>query len=81
MIQIKVRFFAVLKESLGKDFIEMNVPEGIRTEEVIRSLKSEFHECKEMFEASMFAVNGIYADDVVLFQGDELAVLPPVSGG
>ncbi len=81
-IEIKIRFFAALRESLGEEQRSFNFKNGISCEELLAELKSVFTGATSLLDASRLAVNGYFASKGLrLSQGDEVQILPPVSGG
>lgn len=81
-VNIKVRFFAVLKEKIGREEIILDWAEGLRCEDVLSFLKNQFQEAGPILEHCLIAINGDYAyKEAYLESGDEVALLPPVSGG
>jgi molybdopterin converting factor subunit 1 len=81
---LQVRLFAVLRERAGRDSLEIEVPEGATVAEAMRALAAESEPLAEALEAMpvVMAVNRSYADaKATLSDGDELALIPPVSGG
>jgi MoaE-MoaD fusion protein len=74
---VRVRLFAQLRERAGTSELELELPEGARVRDVLESLSG----LAEGIPLVM-AVNREYAsEDDVLDAGDELALIPPVSGG
>jgi molybdopterin synthase catalytic subunit/molybdopterin converting factor small subunit len=72
-----VKLFAVLRERAGTGELTLELPEGARVQDALDSLA----EVARGIPVVM-AVNREYADaDVVLSADDELALVPPVSGG
>ncbi len=81
-MKIKVKFFAALKELLNCDQTVLEVPEGSSCETVLARLQSDIPNLFSFLETSLIAVNGEYADKTAYVSpGDEVAILPPVSGG
>ena len=81
-MKIEVRLFAVLRERIGKSEIPLEVPEGASCSEVFSLLENEQEGLKPLLERCALAVNGEYVNRCVsLSEGDEVAILPPVSGG
>jgi len=81
---LQVRLFAILRERAGRGSLEVEVAEGATVAEALRALA----EASEPLAAALaampvvMAVNRCYADaDTTLSAGDELALIPPVSGG
>src|SRR5262245_52825725 len=80
---VTVRLFAILRERAGRDSIEVELDEGATVAEALERLSArpELGDLLERMPVRM-AVNRDYADtDTTLFSGDELALVPPVSGG
>jgi molybdopterin converting factor subunit 1 len=76
-VEVTVRLFAILRERAGAGSVTLELPEGARVRDAIDSL-SELAEGVPL----VMAVNREYAsEDHVLDAGDELALIPPVSGG
>lgn len=76
-MKVSVRLFASLRERAGRDELELDLPEGARVADALAAVE---HLAPGV--SLVLAVNREYAsEDVVLHAGDELAVVPPVSGG
>jgi molybdopterin converting factor subunit 1 len=81
---LQVRLFAVLRERAGRGGLEIEVGEGATVAEALRALAAESEPLGEALEAMpvVMAVNRSYvSEDATLSPGDELALIPPVSGG
>ncbi|MFL5791296.1 MAG: MoaD/ThiS family protein [Actinomycetota bacterium] len=77
---IHVRLFAALRELAGTSSLEAS---GRTVGEVADALSAEHGErFAQVAAVSTFVVNGERAArDMVVADGDEVAILPPVSGG
>jgi MoaE-MoaD fusion protein len=76
-MEVTVRLFAMLRERAGAREVTLSLPDGARVSDALAELGS----IAEGLPLVM-AVNREYADeDKVLDAGDELALIPPVSGG
>jgi molybdopterin synthase catalytic subunit/molybdopterin converting factor small subunit len=76
-MRIRVRLFAGVRERLGMGENEMELPEGARARDVWELL-----ELGPEPSGLAYAVNRQYVDrHHALADGDELAIIPPVSGG
>ena len=74
---VRVRLFAMLRERAGADEVELDLPDGARVADAIDRLGDVARGLP-----LVMAVNREYApEDQVLDAGDELALIPPVSGG
>jgi len=81
---LQVRLFAVLRERAGRDSLEIEVAEGATVAEAMRALAAANEPLAEALEAMpvVMAVNRSYvSEEATLAPGDELALIPPVSGG
>ena len=78
-MQITVKYFASLRESIGRHEEEIVVNEPAAVADVWRQLGDRY---KHLPESILCAVNQNYAFmDTQLVDGDELAFFPPVTGG
>jgi MoaE-MoaD fusion protein len=76
-VEVTVRLFAMLRERAGAPELVLELPDGARVRDALDSL-SGLAEGLPL----VLAVNREYAaEDRVLDPGDELALIPPVSGG
>jgi molybdopterin synthase catalytic subunit len=76
-MRIRVRLFAGLRERAGADEVEIELPEGARVEDALEQLAGISNGTKVVM-----AINREYADEhAPLHEDDELALIPPVSGG
>jgi MoaE-MoaD fusion protein len=74
---VRVRLFAQLRERAGSGALSLELPEGARVRDALAAV-SDLAEGLPL----VMAVNREYADeDALLSAGDELALIPPVSGG
>ena len=81
-MRIKLRFFASLRERLGRSEDSCEVPEGATVRMVWETLKQDHPALVEVERSLAFAVAQEYVDgDHPLHDNDELAFIPPVSGG
>jgi molybdopterin synthase catalytic subunit len=76
-VKVRVRLFAALRERAGSGSIEVELAQGAVVGDVWPALA-----LGDEPPGILFAVNRSYADrDRALSEGDEVAVIPPVSGG
>ncbi len=79
---MKVLLFARLAALTGLRETEVPLGEGLTAGDVFRLLAREHPDIAEMAEAVLYAVNTEYVPaEHPLRPGDELALIPPVSGG
>jgi molybdopterin synthase catalytic subunit/molybdopterin converting factor small subunit len=81
-MKLTVRLFAMLRERAGADSVEIELPEGATAADALEALRS-MPGLDELDRLPLrLAVNREYAEPgLELAPGDELAAVPPVSGG
>ena len=81
-MRVRVLFFGVLKDLAGRAADEIDMPEGSSVRDVIARYESKIPRLQDSLSSVALAVNREYAGpDTKLKTGDEVALLPPVSGG
>jgi molybdopterin converting factor subunit 1 len=82
MMRIHVKLFAILKDRAGVGELRLDLPDQATVEIARSEIASRFPPIAEMMNRVAFAVNREYVKrETVLQDGDELALIPPVSGG
>jgi MoaD family protein len=81
-MEMKIRLFTVLKDIAGTEEISMTWRQGMTPRDLLVELKKNYGPMTTVLDHSFVAVNGRFADqNAALLPEDEVAVLPPVSGG
>jgi molybdopterin converting factor subunit 1 len=81
-MRVRVLFFGVLKDTVGKSSDSLELPDGASVRDVIAQYEAQIPQLKESLPSLAMAVNQQYAGlDTKLKADDEVALLPPVSGG
>ena len=81
-MRVTVRLFARLRDIAGAAELARDVETGATVRSVWQLLAAEFPELQPYERSISSAVNADYARlDTPLADGDEIAFLPPVSGG
>jgi MoaE-MoaD fusion protein len=75
-MKVTVRLFAVLRERAGRDSVELDLDDGATVRDAIAAVPAA-----DGLPVVMAVNREVAAEDVVLAPGDELALIPPVSGG
>lgn len=81
---VVVKFFAACKERVGKEETHLSIREAQPLREVMRLLEKEYPVLQEMIQKRrlLIAVNlEMATDETIIREGDEIALLPPFSGG
>ena len=81
-MRARVRLFARLSELAGTRETEVELGEGLSVGDAYRLLCQRYPDLADYSHSLMFAVNAHYVSpEHPLADGDELALIPPVSGG
>jgi len=81
-VDVDVRYFAIIREIVGLSAERRAVSEGATAGDIFTQLIRENPRLERMRPVTMLMVNKAYVThDHELHDGDELALIPPVSGG
>jgi len=79
---MRILFFAQAKDAAGAAELEMKISDGAGVEEIWNKLVAEKPRLAAFRKTTRLARNGEYADAKTKFtDADEVALIPPVSGG
>jgi len=77
-----VKFFAALQEMTGTRELELELADGTTIGQLYRDLCARYPRLGDYSDSLMYSVNAEYVPpDHTLRDGDEVALIPPVSGG
>jgi molybdopterin synthase sulfur carrier subunit len=80
-MEINILAFGIAKEIFGASTIGIELPAGANTATFKNLLEDKYPKLKQL-ASYMVAVNNEYAEDkLVITERDEVAIIPPVSGG
>ena len=81
-MKVAVKLFAAARELAGGGQVEIELPPGADLAELRQALATRYPKLAALSSRSLMAVNAEYASDSTpVTEGDELALIPPVSGG
>ncbi len=81
-MRVRILFFGILRDMVGKSVDLIDLPEGASVRDALARYESQIPRLRESLPALALAVNQQYAGpDTKLSADDEVALLPPVSGG
>ncbi len=81
MMNIRVVAYGIARDIVGGNQVEVSLDEGQTVADTVTQLKARFPSFDKLSSVSL-AVNESYvANDYVLSEGDEVVIIPPVSGG
>lgn len=80
-MKLSIALFGITREIVGKSTLELTAPEGQSVQALLADLREQYPALGQLSSLAV-AVNNDYAtDDMVLHERDEIALIPPVSGG
>lgn len=81
-MHVTTRFFAIHRDIVGTSSLQFQIEDGATVAAVWSRLGEQYPELVPATRSLMYAVNQVYADpETALHDGDEVAFIPPVSGG
>ena len=81
-MKIRIRLFASFREAVGSGTLAWDAPDGASVADVVAALRAQYPKLGPAAEKALLAVNQEYVGGALqLHDGDELALIPPVSGG
>lgn len=80
--EIKVKLFAILRERVGESEITITVPTGITVSYLNSEILKKYPQLKSFNNKFVTSVNcKVTTGNTIISSKDEIALLPPVSGG
>ena len=81
-MRVNVLYFGTLKDLFASERDPIELPEGATVEALLSLLRAQTSKQSDVWRTLAVAVNRDYSGpSTVLHEGDEIALLPPVSGG
>ncbi len=79
---IRLLLFAHYRDLAGASELDVRLPAGATAADLIRQVRSDIPRFRDLPAEPAIAVNRAYSSlSAKLAEGDEVALLPPVSGG
>lgn len=80
-MNLKIALFGIAREIVGQSSLEVSAPEGQSVQALLAGLREQYPALGGLSSLAV-AVNNEYAEDgATLSERDEIALIPPVSGG
>ncbi|GLJ16740.1 hypothetical protein SUGI_0288050 [Cryptomeria japonica] len=81
-MKVKVLFFARARDLAGVSDKVLDIEEGSTTLDCVNKLILQVPSLKAIYDCMAVALNEMYtSDSTIVKDGDELALIPPISGG
>lgn len=76
-----IHLFGITRDIIGKSITEIESDSVLDVQTILQKLKSDYPRLTSI-KSLLVAVNSEYAEaDLLLRESDEIALIPPVSGG
>lgn len=80
-MKLNLLLFGITRDIVGASKLTHEMPEAATIPQLVASLKQQYPKFNEL-DSMMVAVNNEYGQpDQLLHEDDEIALIPPVSGG
>lgn len=81
-MEVKLLFFATLKDIVGSKQMTFDIPDGSTIGDLLSKLEAVYPRMKDYRPVVLTAINEEYvSQSATMHPGDEIAIFPPVSGG
>lgn len=81
-IKVNIKFFAIVREKIGKEAISLELEANTKAEDLIKILIEKFPQVEDILKKSKISSNlSFVSKEYILKNNDKIAVIPPVSGG
>ncbi|MDU0369874.1 molybdopterin converting factor subunit 1 [Hymenobacter endophyticus] len=80
-MNLKIALFGIAREIVGQPTLEVVAPEGQSAQGLLQDLHARYPELARLSSLAVAVNNEYAADDTLLQERDEIALIPPVSGG
>jgi len=79
---LKIRLFAILRDVVGEREISISVPSGVTVRYLNNEILKKYPQLSSFSNKFVTSVNyKVTSGDTIITSSDEIALLPPVSGG
>ena len=81
-MHVTVRLFALIREKAGTDSLALNLPDGAVVEQAIEAVRRQHPALEPYLDNLRYSLRMDFVEaDAALRDGDEVVLIPPVSGG
>ncbi len=78
---LSVLLFGIARDLTGQSVLSNPLPPGGSVADLLEAVQTQYPALRGI-KSLLIAVNGEYAEpDLLLYPNDEIAIIPPVSGG
>ncbi len=81
-IEVTVKLFAAYQEAYNQPELQLTLPRTTKVEDLLEKILQEKPQLEQWRDVTRFGVNLQFVEgNTLLSDGDEIVLIPPVSGG
>ncbi len=81
-MHVTVKLFALIREKAGTDTLALDLPHGADLKQVVEAIRHQQPALEPYLDNLRFSIDMDFVEaDTTLHDGDEVVLIPPVSGG
>lgn len=81
-MHVTVRLFALIREKAGTDSLALELPDGADLKQAVETMRRQHPALEPYLDNLRFSIDMDFVEaNAVLGEGDEVVLIPPVSGG
>ena len=81
-IEVTVKLFAAYQEAYNQPELQLTLPNTTKVEDLLEKILQEKPQLEQWRDVTRFGVNLQFVEgNTLLSDGDEIVLIPPVSGG
>ncbi len=81
-MHVTVRLFALIREKAGTDSLSLDLPAGADVKQAVEAIRHRHPALEPYLDNLRFSLDMDFVEaETTLHEGDEVVLIPPVSGG
>ena len=81
-MHVTVKLFALIREKAGTDTLALDLPHGTDLKQMVEAIRHQQPALEPYLDNLRFSLDMDFVEaDTTLHDGDEVVLIPPVSGG
>jgi len=81
-LKVKIKFFSSCYDIIGIKEMMLKIPKNTLLIHLFEKIIQLYPKLNPLKESILLAINKEFADsNIILYEGDEIAIMPPIGGG
>jgi len=80
-MKLTIALFGITREIVGRPTLELTTSDGQSVQNLLAELRQQYPALGKLSSLAVAVNNDYVTDDTALHERDEIALIPPVSGG